>query len=82
MPYNSRAIGVAVARERVRRSYSQDHLSALAGISRSHLAMLENGRKTARIDTLWHIAEALEMRPSALLRAAEEIAEAQREPEL
>ena len=75
MPYNSRAIGIAVARERVRKGYSQEHLSALAGISRSHLVLLENGRKTARVDTLWRIAEALETQPHALLQAAEEIAQ-------
>lgn len=51
---------------------TQEVLSGLAGISRSHLAMIENGHKTARIDTLWFIAVALNTRLSDLIRVAEE----------
>lgn len=72
MPYNRNTIGRIIGRLRLQKSMSQETLSGLAGISRSHLAMIENGHKTARIDTLWNIAEALNERPSDLIRMAEE----------
>ena len=72
MPYDSKAFGVVIARLRTRRGLTQEAASALAGIARSHLAMLENGRKTVKLDTLWRIAEALGTRPSELVRLAEE----------
>lgn len=72
MPYDSKAFGVVITRLRMRRGLTQEAASALAGIARSHLAMLENGRKTVKLDTLWRIAEALGTRPSELVRLAEE----------
>lgn len=75
MPYNSQALGLVIATERIRNGMSQEQLSGLAGISRSHLAALESGNKIPRIDTLWRIAEALSIRPSKLLVSVEKNAE-------
>lgn len=72
MPYNSKAFGAVIARLRVRRGLTQEAASGLAGIARSHLVMLENGRKTAKLDTLWRIADMLGVRPSELVRFTEE----------
>ena len=72
MPYNSKAFGIVISRLRAQRGLTQDVLSGLAGIARSHLAMLESGRKSIRLDTMWRIADALGMRPSALIRLVEE----------
>ena len=41
-------------------------------IARSHLTMLENGKKTARLDTAFRLACALEIKPSELIRMVEE----------
>lgn len=71
MPYNSKTFGLVISRLRIARGLSQEVLSGLAGISRSHLAMVEAGRKTVRLDTLWRLAEALGIRPSELLAACE-----------
>ena len=71
MPYNSKAFGLAISRLRIARGLSQETLSGLAGISRSHLAMIETGHKTVRLDTLWKLADALNTRPSDLLAACE-----------
>lgn len=71
MPYNSKAFGLVISRLRIARGLSQETLSGLAGISRSHLAMIETGRKTVRLDTLWKLADALNTRPSDLLAACE-----------
>ncbi|MBR3795151.1 MAG: helix-turn-helix domain-containing protein [Clostridia bacterium] len=47
---------------------SQEILSGLSGVARSHLAMIENGKKNANVDTLWRIAAALDLRLSELIR--------------
>jgi len=71
MPYNSKALGLIIGTERVRRGMTQEQLSGLAGISRSHLAALESGQKSPNVDTLWRIAEALSMKPSRLIAMME-----------
>lgn len=71
MPYNSTAFGVVLSRLRTERSISQERFSAMAGIARSHLTMLENGNKIPRLDTFFRLAEALEMQPSELMKLIE-----------
>ena len=71
MPCNSKAFGIVVSRLRCARGISQERFSAMAGIARSHLTMLENGRKVARLDTFCRIAEALEMAPHELMEMTE-----------
>ena len=46
-------------------------MSGLAGIARSHLAAIEKGEKTVKINTLWNIAYALDLKPSELICMAE-----------
>ncbi len=72
MPYNRKAFGIVVSRLRAGKGLTQETVSGLAGIARSHLAMLENGRKTVKLDTLWRIADALGVRASELIRLVEE----------
>ena len=67
MPYNSKKLGLIIGTERDKKGLTQEQLSGMAGISRSHLAALENGDKTPRLDTLWRIAEALSVKPSKLI---------------
>ena len=71
MPYNNLITGQVIRRLRVQRGLSQEVLSGLAGMARSHLAMIEAGSKQASVDTLWRIAEALDMRLSELIRQVE-----------
>ena len=75
MPYSSKAFGVVISRLRSEKGMSQENLSAFAGIARSHLTMLENGRKTARIDTVFRIADALGIKPSELISMVEDEAQ-------
>ena len=72
MSYNSKSFGMMIARLRFEKGLIQEAASGLAGISRSHLVMLESGRKTVRLDTLWRIADALGVRPSEIIRMAED----------
>ena len=71
MPYNRTAFGIVISRLRTAKGLSQETLSALAGISRSHLTLLENGKKTVRLDTFFAIAEALGISPGELMRMVE-----------
>ena len=71
MPYNSKIMGLVIGMERVRKGMTQEQLSGLAGISRSHLAALESGQKSPKGETLWKIAEALGARPSKLIQMME-----------
>ena len=75
MPYNRKAFGLVIGRLRIRKGLTQERLSGLAGIARSHLAALEKGEKTIRLDTLWDLAYALELKPSELLRLVEKESE-------
>lgn len=71
MLYNSKAFGVVIGRLRMKKGMTQESMSGLAGIARSHLASLENGEKTVKLSTLWAIAYALDMKPNELIRLVE-----------
>lgn len=70
--FDHRAVGKTIRILRDKRGISQDVLSGLAGIARTHLTMIENGDKNANFETLWKIANALDMRPSELVALIEE----------
>lgn len=72
MNYDYKVTGRIIGRIRVQREMSQEVLSGLAGIARSHLAMIENGSKNANVETLWRIAAALDMRMSELMLLVED----------
>ena len=71
MQFDNRAVGDTIKLFRKKRGLSQEVLSGLAGIARTHLSMIENGTKQANFETLWRIALALDMRPSELVAAIE-----------
>ena len=75
MPYNRKTVGIVISTLRVQKGLTQEQLSGLAGIARSHLAALESGEKIPRADTLWRVAEALSVRPSRLIQMAEKTIE-------
>lgn len=72
MDYNYKITGQIVGRLRTQRGMSQEVLSGLSGVARSHLAMIETGSKNANVDTLWRIAQALEMKLSDLMKLIED----------
>ena len=75
MPYNSKAFGIVISRLRVQKNLTQEQLSGLANIARSHLAALESGQKNPKLDTIWKLAEALNIKPSQLIRMIEKAME-------
>lgn len=67
MEYRSEVIGGVIRRLRQEAGLSQEVLSGLAGIHRSHLSMIETGAKQPNLKTIWCIASALNLRPSQLV---------------
>ena len=72
--FNRAAAGKVIRRIRKERKLSQEVFSGLAGIARSHLAMIESGTKQPNFETIWRIANAYGMPPHELVRHIEETA--------
>ena len=71
MQFDQRAVGETIRDLRRAKGVSQDVLSGLAAIARTHLTMIENGSKQANFETIWKLAYALDMRPSELVAEVE-----------
>lgn len=69
--YNEKAVAAVIRRLRKEKGLTQEVLSGFAGLGRSHLAMIESGTKKANFETLWKIANALEIKPHELVRQIE-----------
>ena len=74
--FDKYAVGRVVRRLRKEKGLSQEVLSGLAALARSHLAMIESGDKQANFETLWRIANALSVPPHVLVLQIEQEAEA------
>ena len=72
MEYDHRVMGKVLRMVREKKHKSQDVISGFAGIDRTHLTKIECGQHSASMETLWHIAEALEVPLSELVRLVEE----------
>lgn len=68
-------VGQVIQKVREEQHKSQDVISGLAGIGRTHLSAIERGERRPTLDTFWKISEALNMKPSVLLARIEEEAE-------
>ena len=76
MQFDNSEVGKTIRALRKEKGLSQDVLSWLAVIARTHLTMIENGSKHANFETLWRLATALELRPSELVAQIERRIEA------
>ena len=72
MQYNHIITGRIIRNLREKQRLTQEVLSGLAGVSRSHLAEIETGHTNANVETLWRISEALGMKMSDLFRIVEQ----------
>lgn len=75
MQYNHFITGRIIRKLREQRGLTQEVLSSLAAVSRSHLAEIETGHTNANVETLWKISEALGMKMSDLIRMVEQTIE-------
>ena len=64
-------IGAAIRDLRKSRKMSQEVLSGLAGLDRTHYSKIERGLRSPTIDTLFRIAHALDMPPHEVLISIE-----------
>lgn len=67
MQFDNEVIGKVIRHLRLQKKMTQELLSGLAGIARTHLTMIENGTKAPNFETIWKIALALDMKPSELV---------------
>jgi transcriptional regulator with XRE-family HTH domain len=69
---NAEIVGQVLQRKREQKKLSQEVVSGLAGIGRTHLSAIERGERKPTLETFFKIAEALNTRPSVLLAEIEE----------
>jgi len=65
-------VGKIIQGYRESKGVSQEILSGFADIGRTHLSAIERGARKPTLETFFRISQALEVRPSDLLRAVEE----------
>ena len=65
------AIGKVIKKLRKEKGLSQEVCSGLAGIARSHLAMIENSTKLPNFETLWKLSFAFDITPHELITLIE-----------
>ncbi len=75
MLYDHKLTGRIIMELRQKKGLTQEVVSGLACIPRSHLAMIERGTVDPKVETLWRIAEALGLRMSELMALVEERSE-------
>lgn len=68
---NAELVGQVIQRKREQKKLSQEVISGLAGIGRTHLSAIERGERKPTLETFFKIAEALNIRPSALMAEIE-----------
>lgn len=70
-------IGEAIRNCRKKKGISQEVLSGLAGLDRTHYSKIERGLRSPSIDTLFKIAHALDMKPHELMLEIEQSVQSQ-----
>ncbi len=66
-------VGETIAYFRKKNGMSQEVLSGLADIGRSHLSAIERGERKPTLETLYRIANALNIKMSTMILKLEEL---------
>ena len=69
---DSAVVGQVIQRIRERKKQSQELVSGLAGIGRTHLSAIERGERKPTLETFFRIADALGVKPSSIMAEIEE----------
>ena len=64
-------VGKVIQRIRERKNVSQEVLSGLAGIGRTHLSAIERGERKPTLETFFRLSDALDIRPSVIMSEIE-----------
>ena len=68
---DSIVVGTVIQRIREEKHKSQELVSGLAGIGRTHLSAIERGQRKPTLETFYKIAYAMDMNASVLLEEIE-----------
>lgn len=69
---DAKIVGQVIQNYREKRNLSQEVVSGLADIGRTHLSAIERGVRKPTLDTFVKIADALDILPSELMKMIEE----------
>lgn len=72
---NAVLVGSAISQARQEKGVTQEVLSGLADIGRTHLSAIERGERKPTLETIWRISIALDMRPNELVKRIESVIE-------
>lgn len=64
---DSKAVGDVIAEFRKKKGVSQEVLSGLADIGRTHLSAIERGERKPTLETLYRISNALDVKMSDIV---------------
>lgn len=62
-----RIFGANVRRYRIAAGLSQEAVAVKMGVDRAYVSGMERGQQNVTLLTMWHLAEALNVRPADLL---------------
>lgn len=65
-------IGAVIRELREKKGLTQEQLSGLAALDRTHYSKIERGLRSPTIDTIFKISSALDMKPHELIQIIEE----------
>lgn len=69
---DSKTVGRVIASFRKQKGISQDVLSGLADIGRSHLSAIERGERKPTLETFYRLCSALDVKMSSVIIKIEE----------
>lgn len=72
MQFDYQAVSSVLRKIRRKKGLSQEVVSGLAGIARTHLTMIETGSKQPNLETFWKLAQALDISASQLMILVEQ----------
>ncbi len=68
---DGKIVGKVIAEFRKRKGLSQEVLSGLADVGRTHLSAIENGTRKPTLETLYKICRALDVKMETVVREIE-----------
>lgn len=75
MQLNPVLVGLAISSARRKKGLTQEVLSGLSDIGRTHLSAIERGERKPSLETIWRIAAAMNVPPSDLVKEIEQFIE-------
>lgn len=72
---DAKKIGKVIQEYRWQKELSQELLSGLAGIDRTHYSKIERGLRSPTLETIFKIANALDVPPHEIIESIEKISQ-------